>query len=61
MFICVLEPLELRNNSRKELMYENKRSMNYWEAEYLFPDGEGMVTSLNSDVTIHESRMGMKV
>ena len=35
-------------------MYENKRSMNYREAECLFPDGEGMVTSLISGVTIRE-------
>ena len=54
MSIRILDPLELRNNGRKELMYENKRSMNYREAEYLFPDGKGMVTSLISDVTIRE-------
>ena len=54
MYIRVLDPLELRNNSRKESMYENKRSMNYREAECLFPDGEGMVMSLISDVTIRE-------
>ena len=54
MYIRVLDPLELRNNSRKESMYENKRSMNYRKAEYLFPDGKGMVTSLISDVTIRE-------
>ena len=45
MCIRILDPLEFRNNSRKESMDENKRSMNYREAEYLFPDGEGMVTS----------------
>ena len=44
MNIRVLDPLELRNNSWKKSMYGNKRSMNYREAEYLFPDGEGMVT-----------------
>ena len=54
MCICILDPLELRNNSRKESMDENKRSMNYREAEYLFPDGKGMVTSWISDVTIGE-------
>ena len=57
MNIRVLDPLELRNDSRKESMYENKRSMNYREAESLFPgapDGEGMVTSLINDVTIRE-------
>ena len=36
MSIRILDPLELRNNGRKESMYENKRSMNYREAEYLF-------------------------
>ena len=51
MYIRVLDPLELRNDSRKESMYENKRSMNYREAEYLFPDGEGMVTSSNSNTS----------
>ena len=54
MSIRILDPLELRNNGRKESMYENKRSMNYREAEYLFPDGKGMVTSLINDVTIRE-------
>ena len=54
MCIRILDPLELRNNSRKEWMDENKRSMNYREAEYLFPDGKGMVTSWISDVTIGE-------
>ena len=54
MCIRILDPLELRNNSRKESMYENKRSMNYWKAEYLFPDGKGMVTSWISDVTVGE-------
>ena len=52
MCIRILDPLELSNNSRKESMDENKRSMNYREAEYLFPDGEGMVTSWINDVTI---------
>ena len=51
MNIRVLDPLELRNNSRKESMYGNKRSMNYREAEYLFPDGEGMVTSSDSNTS----------
>ena len=51
MYIRVLDPLELRNDSRKESIYENKRSMNYREAEYLFPDGEGMVTSSTSNVS----------
>ena len=51
MIIRVLDPLELRNDSRKESMYENKRSMNYREAEYLFPDGEGMVTSSVSNTS----------
>ena len=54
MCIRILDPLELRNNSRKESMDENKRSMNYREAEYLFPDGKGMVTSWISDVTVGE-------
>ena len=54
MSIRILDPLELRNNDRKESMYENRRSINYREAEYLFPDGKGMVTSLISDVTIRE-------
>ena len=54
MCIRILDPLELKNNGRKETMYENKRSMNYREAECLFPDGEGMVTSLMDDVTIRE-------
>ena len=49
MYIRVLDPSELRNDNRKESMYENKRSMNYQEAEYLFPDGEGMVTSSYSN------------
>ena len=51
MYIRVLDPLELRNDGRKESMYENKRSMNYREAEYLFPDGEGMVTSSDSNTS----------
>ena len=51
MYIRILDPLELRNNSRKESMYENKRPMNYREAEYLFPDSEGMVTSSNSNTS----------
>ena len=51
MYIRVLDPLELRNNSRKESMYENKRSMNSREAEYLFLDGEGMVMSSNSNTS----------
>ena len=51
MNIGVLDPLELRNNSRKESMYENKRSMNYREAEYLFPDCEGVVTSSVSNTS----------
>ena len=51
MYIRVLDPLELRNDSRMESMYENKRSMNYREAEYLFPDGEGMVASSTSNVS----------
>ena len=54
MCIRILDPLELRSNSRKESMNEDKRSMNYREAEYLFPDGEGMITSWISDVTIGE-------
>ena len=54
MCIRILDPLELRNNSRKESMDENKRSMNYREAEYLFPGGKGMVTSWISDVTVGE-------
>ena len=57
MYIRVLDPLELRNDSRKESICGNKRSMNYREAESLFPgapDGEGMITSLISDVTIRE-------
>ena len=54
MCIRILDPLELRNNNRKESMDENKRSMNYRETEYLFPDGKGMVTSWISDVTIGE-------
>ena len=54
MCIRILDPLELRNNGRKESMYENKRSMNYREAGCLFPDGEGMVTSLMDDVTVRE-------
>ena len=51
MYIRVLDPLESRNDSRKESMYENKRSMTYREAEYLFPDGEGMVTSSKSNTS----------
>ena len=54
MCIRILDPLELRNNSRKESMDKIKRSMNYREAEYLFPDGKGMATSWISDVTIGE-------
>ena len=42
MCICILDPLELRNNNRQESMDKNKRPMNYREAEYLFPDGKGM-------------------
>ena len=56
MSIRILDSLELRNNGRKESMYENKRSMNYREAEYLFQDGEGMVTSLINDG--HHQRAG---
>ena len=54
MYIRILDPLELRSNSGKESITENKRSMDYRETEYLFPDGEGMVTSWISDVTIEE-------
>ena len=54
MCIRILDPLELRNNGRKESMDVNKMSMNYREAECLFPDGEGMVTSLMDDVTVRE-------
>ena len=52
MCIRILDPLELRNNNKKESMDE--RSMNYREAEYLFPEGKGMVTSWIHDVTIGE-------
>ena len=51
MNIRVLDPLELRNDSRKESMYENKRSTNYREAEYLFPDGEGVVALSESNTS----------
>ena len=56
--ICIFNPLELRNNKEKESMCENKRSTNYREAESTFsgtPDDDGMITSLNSDVTIREA------
>ena len=52
MCIRILDPLELRNNSRKESMYENKTSMNYREAEYLFLDGEGVVASSDSNTSV---------
>ena len=53
MCIRILDPLELRNNHKKESMDE--RSMNYREAEYLFPiKGKGMMTSWIHDVTIQE-------
>ena len=55
MCIRILDPLELRNNNKKESMDE--RSMNYREAEYLFPGpikGKGMMTSRIHDVTIQE-------
>ena len=50
MYIRILDPLEFRNNHKKESMDE--RSRNYWEAEYLFPEGKGMTTSRIHDVTI---------
>ena len=55
MCIRILDPLELRNNNKKESMDE--RSMNYREAEYLFPSpikGKGMMMSRILDVTIQE-------
>ena len=55
MYIRILDPLEFRNNNKKESMDE--RSMNYREAEYLFPGpikGKGMMTSRIHDVTIQE-------
>ena len=52
MYICILNPLEFRNNHKKESMDE--RSMNYREAEYLFPGGKGMMTSRIHDVTTQE-------
>ena len=50
MYIRILDPLEFRNNHKKESMDE--KSMNYREAEYLFPEGKGMMTSRIHDVTI---------
>ena len=53
MYIRILDPLEFRNNHKKESMDE--RSMNYREAEYLFPiKGKGMMTSRIHDVIIRE-------
>ena len=55
MYIRILDPLEFRNNHKKESM--NEKSMNYREAEYLFPDiikGKGMMMSRIHDVIIRE-------
>ena len=52
MYIRILDPLEFRNNHKESM---DERSMNYREAEYLFPiKGKGMMTSRIHDVTIQE-------
>ena len=56
--IRIFNPLELRNNKEKKSICENKRLTKYREAESTFsgtPDDDGMITSLNSDVTIREA------
>ena len=55
MCIRILDPLELRNNNKESM---DERSMNYREAEYLFPGpikGKGMMTSPS------KSSMGKRV